>query len=74
MTRKDAQLLYDCLVQRYGLPLEEVVSPALVNSDADDSSKANPKHTDNVRDVGSVTESTRKSSAVAKAHALHGET
>jgi hypothetical protein len=32
------------------------------------------KHTDNVRAVGSVTQSTRKSSAIAEARALHGET
>ena len=69
MTRDDAQLLFDWLVRNYGYPgeLERPAVPTLAKRD-------DPKHTDNVRDVGSVTKSTRKSSAVAKAHALHGET
>ena len=32
VTRSDAQLLYDYFVQRYGLPLEGMATPALVNA------------------------------------------
>ena len=43
MTRADAQLLYDWFVQRYGLPLEGMATPALVNSNADHQQQPNAK-------------------------------
>jgi hypothetical protein len=43
MTLQDAQLLYDWFVQRYGLPLEGMAAPSLVNGDRDHQHEPNRK-------------------------------